>query len=593
MSPAVIEVMMAAIKAAEQAGHGRKNDIYAQACKTLNISTATFHRYRKALAVQNAPRKQRKDAGTSGLTRDEALLISGVIMETLRRDGRQLGSVSKVIEGLRDNGLIKAERIDKATGELVPLSDSAIQRALRSFGVHPEQLLRPTAHTTLSSKHPNHVWQIDASLCVLYYLKPDPKTGNGLKVMDRDKFYKNKPKNVQNIMADRVWSYEITDHTTGWVYLEYVMGAESGENLCSVLINAMQERGGADLLHGVPKVLYMDAGSANTSAMAKNLCKSLGIKAIAHAPGNARATGQVENARRLIEQHFEFGLKFRPVADLAELNQLAKQWRSVWNARQKHRRHGMTRSSAWLKIKEDQLIKAPSVSVCRDLAISGPVERKVNSGQYGHYISLDGKKYDVSHLDVETGQTLQITRNPWRDNGAQALMLDESGYEVIHVLPLITTDEFGFPELAPVIGESYASPAESSGQKVKKAIEQLMTGTESVEGAEKARKAKTIPLDGRFDPFKSLDTEQLPEYMPRRGIEHELTSARVETPLLSVTQVAMRLRSRLGSDWKPEYFGWLEQRYPKGAQEAQLDEIELQLSRPQTTTLKVVNGGHA
>lgn len=591
MSPATIEVMMAAIRAAEQAGHGRKQEIYAEACTTLDISLATFHRYRKELTVQNAPRKQRKDAGTSGLTRDEALLISGVIMETLRRDGRQLGSVSKVIEGLRDNNLIKAERIDKATGELVPLSDSAIQRALRSYGVHPEQLLRPTAHTTLASKHPNHVWQIDASLCVLYYLKPDPKTGNGLQVMDRDKFYKNKPKNVQNIMADRVWSYEITDHTSGWVYVEYVMGAESGENLCSVLINAMQERGGADLLHGVPKVLYMDPGSANTSAMAKNLCKALGIKPIAHAPGNARATGQVENARRLIEQHFEFGLKFRPVADLAELNQLAKQWRSVWNARQKHRRHGMTRSSAWLRIKEDQLVKAPSVEVCRDLAVAGPVSRQVHAGQYGHYINLDGKKYDVSHLDVETGQSLQVTRNPWRDNCAQALMPDENGHEVIHVLPLIGTDEFGFPELAPVIDEGYRTPAETSGQKVKKAIEQLMTGTESAEDAEKARKQKTIPLDGRFDPFKSLDTEQLPDYMPRRGTEHNLKTTSVELPPLSTTKLAMRLRSRLGNDWKPEYFAWLEQRYPEGAAEAQLDEIEQQLTKPQATALKVVNGG--
>ncbi|MDF5977866.1 hypothetical protein P4114_06195 [Pseudomonas aeruginosa] len=38
-----------------------------------------------------------------------------------------------------------------------------------------------------------------------------------------------------------------------------------------MLIDAMQERGGNDILHGVPKILMMDPGSANTSAMARNL----------------------------------------------------------------------------------------------------------------------------------------------------------------------------------------------------------------------------------------------------------------------------------------------------------------------------------
>ncbi|MFU4942470.1 integrase, partial [Pseudomonas aeruginosa] len=79
--------------------------------------------------------------------------------------------------------------------------------------------------------------------------------------MDRKEFYKNKPANLDRVAADRVWSYEITDHYTGWIYVRYVMGAESGENFCTVLIEAMQERGGADMLHGVPRILMMDPGS--------------------------------------------------------------------------------------------------------------------------------------------------------------------------------------------------------------------------------------------------------------------------------------------------------------------------------------------
>jgi len=119
---------------------------------------------------------------------------------------------------LRANGEIRAEFIDPATGELRPLSDSAISRALKAYALHPEQLLRPSAHTELKSLHPNHVWQIDASLCVLYYLDARNARETGLQVMDADKFYKNKPAALKRVEADRVWSYEVTDHYSGAIF---------------------------------------------------------------------------------------------------------------------------------------------------------------------------------------------------------------------------------------------------------------------------------------------------------------------------------------------------------------------------------------
>lgn len=72
------------------------------------------------------------------------------------------------------------------------LSASTVERALRMYRLHPEQILRPAPVTELRSLHPNHVWQIDASLCVLYYLRAGTVKGNGLQVLDADKFYKNK-----------------------------------------------------------------------------------------------------------------------------------------------------------------------------------------------------------------------------------------------------------------------------------------------------------------------------------------------------------------------------------------------------------------
>ncbi|MFM2520608.1 integrase, partial [Escherichia coli] len=109
---------------------------------------------------------------------------------------------------------ISAGRTDETTGEFFPLSEDAISRALRNYGLHPEQLDAPAPHTEVASLHPNHVWQIDASLCTLYYLSNGHK---GLQVMDSAKFYKNKPANLARIASDRVWSYEITDHASGWI----------------------------------------------------------------------------------------------------------------------------------------------------------------------------------------------------------------------------------------------------------------------------------------------------------------------------------------------------------------------------------------
>ncbi len=589
MSAVKLQRLVAVAQAAAAAGHGGKQDIYNKACADLGVSLATLHRQLERVKVTTKTRKQRCDAGNSGLTLDEAKLLSGVLMETIKQNGKRLYSITDAVAGLRINNLIRAERIDKTTGELIPMSDSAISRAMKNYGVHPDQLLAPAPHLEMASLHPNHVWQIDASLCVLYYLKPLKNQANGLQVMDADKFYKNKPKNLKNIMADRVWSYEITDHTSGWIYVEYVMGAESGENLCNVLINALQERSGeGDVLHGVPKILYMDPGSANTSAMAKNLCRSLGIEAIAHAPGEARATGQVENARNIIERKFEAGLKFQPVADLAELNALAAQWRAVFNCTAVHRRHGKNRTDIWMQISAEQLIKAPSVEVCRELAVAEPVSRKVTPKLR---VNFHGDEYDVGQVPgIAVHEKVMVTRNPWRSDAAQVVMRDEHGHEVFHVVNKVHKTEFGFAENSPVYGDGFSSIADTEAQKAKASVEQMMTDTETPTDAQAARKQKALPLGGKYQPFKALDDANLPTFMPRRGTEHDLNLPTLALPPLSHVQAAKRLRTRLGDAWNAASFEWLQQRYPEGVPEDELEIIEQKLRQPEAAPLRVVGG---
>ncbi|MFP1919216.1 integrase [Lonsdalea quercina] len=585
MNAALTEKLVAVARAAREAGHGSRGPIYDAACAELGMSRGTLLRKLKTVAMPRRPRKQRSDAGNSALTREEAALLAATLMEATRKNGKRLYAIADAADTLRANGLIDASRMDPATGECIPLSASTLSRALRNYGLHPDQLSAPAPVTELASRHPNHVWEIDASLCTLYYLSNGRK---GLQVMDSARFYKNKPANLARIASDRVWSYEITDHATGWIYVEYVMGSESGENLCSVLINAMQARGGADVLHGVPKILYLDPGSANTASMTRNLCQSLGIELIAHKAHSARATGQVEKARDIIERKLEPGLKFQPVHSLEELNALAAKWRSHFNATAVHSRTGMTRTAAWLNISDSELVKAPSRDVCRELAVSSPETRKVTPKLR---VSFRGVEYDVSSVpDVMVGQTLRITRNPWRSRCAQVVMMGEDGYEHYWQVEEVEKDAYGFAASAPVIGERFRAQAATPAQMAKAELEQRITETENATDAAEARRRHALPFGGRLDPYKQIDDAELPSYLPRRGQPSPVRAPRVEQRPLSHVEAARLLRERFlahGQDWTSAHYRQLANRYPDGVPIEALEPLAGELLTP---AARIVNG---
>ena len=213
---AITERLMEIARQADTLGHGEKTAYLSEKAAALGWSMDKLYRQLKKVTVKT-PRKRRADAGNSSLTLEEAQLISGAVMEGARKNGKRIMSIGRATQMMRANGLVRAEFID-GDGVIRPLSESTITRALRDYNLHPDQLLQPTPAVHLRSKHPNHVWQIDPSLCVLYYL---PRVGkdSGLRVMEADEFYKNKPKNVQKIVNDRVWRYTGTDHYSGVVVM--------------------------------------------------------------------------------------------------------------------------------------------------------------------------------------------------------------------------------------------------------------------------------------------------------------------------------------------------------------------------------------
>lgn len=592
MSAVMTQRLVALARDIEQAPHGSKTALCKAAAKDLGITLATVYRKLKEVTVTNS-RKRRTDAGTSALERQEAELISTVLIQSIRENDKQLSTLERAVERLRSNGHIRAEIIDGRTGEIRPLSLDAISRALRVYGLHPDQVLRPAPAVELVSLHPNHVWQIDASISTQFYLADD-----GARTMDKAEFYDGKPENLKRIEKQRLWRYVITDHTSGTLYVQYVLGAESAENLCHVLISAMQKRGEHDPFHGVPLCIMTDPGAAMTSSMFRNLCRALAIELIINKVGNARAKGQVEQAHNIVEREFESGLRLmdKP-STLEQINDLAGRWMRHFNATAIHTRHRRTRYGAWMQIRADQLRIAPDADVCRELAIAQPEKRKVTAKLR---VPFRGAEYDVASVPgLMVGDTVLITRNPFRDaDSAQLVLVGEDGRDHYHVVERIEKDDNGFAAngvTRRVIGEGIRSLPESQAEQTKKVLDQIATGTDSVEAAEKAKKAKVTPFGGSIDPFKEQADTTLPTYLPKRGTELETrvslaNLASVELKPLNRIELAKALRARLGDAWTPESMTWLKTHYPDGAMEEQLDSIVQQLQAPARPGLRLVGG---
>ncbi|MBF0802928.1 MULTISPECIES: DDE-type integrase/transposase/recombinase [unclassified Neisseria] len=580
MNAAMTERLAEIAREAEQRGHGSKTAYLKEQAAELGLSLATLHRKLEAVVLK-PKRKRRADAGKSALTREEAQMISTLVMETMRKNGKRLTTVGAAVEMLRANGAIAAEKVDEATGEITRLSDSTIIRALREYKLHPDQLLQPEPVTRMKSEHPNEWWQIDPSLCVLYYL---PRNGKdtGLRVASYEEFYKNKPGNLKKIELDRVWRYTGTDHTSGAICVRYYFGGETSANLCDFFIYMMQQKAdvGKDPFRGVPKNVMLDPGSANTSAAFKNLCKALDVHVQINKPGKPRAKGQVEKANDIVETAFESSLKLVEVGSIEELNGLAERWMCYYNGTKVHSRHGMTRYQAWNRIKAEQLILPPPAEYCRELAVSAPKEAKVSPDLE---IRFGGRYYSVKDIPgVMVGQKLMVAKNPWDETGARIATWDAQGNEIWQPVTALEFNEFGFREDAARLGSEYKAPAETPAQKARKEQEKLATGAATLAEAEAKRKGKALPFGGRIDPYKHQEDTLAARntlYIERQGSQMDYNRMEVAEQVLSKVEMAKLLKPRIeaaGGNWK-QALTLIQKQYPDGVAASQLDAVFNQL----------------
>lgn len=530
------------------APHGTKADIVARAAVELGVSVPTVHRQLSECLGRVTGRKRRTDAGVREVSDADLQAISAALVATFRKTGNRIMSFDTAVDMLRDNGVITTQ-----------LSASRLATVLTERGLHPSQLTRPEPSIEQRSLHPNHVWQVDASVCVAYYLS----NATGLQVMDEKKFYKNKPGNVTRVQAERLIRYAIADHYEHEILTRYYLGSECAAHLTEFLIWAMAPKAG-HIVHGVPFICQMDMGSANTSAMTQNLLKQLAVRVIVHERHNSRANGSVEKAHHIVEREFESGLAFQHVRDLADLNDKALIWANHFGATKIHTRYGKPRHALWMTIAPEQLRLAPDVDLMRELVTTHPENRRVtNDLDISFKVKGFAKcRYDVRHLPgVMAGQNVPVIVNAYRAPAVQVGYTDaESGEICWLTVEPVAMGEDGRRADAPVIGEHLRQAPRGLLEHNRDAVMQLAYGGATAEEAEQAKEKGALAFGGRVDPFKRAAEAQLPAYLPRRGTPLPAEARTVEVPRLNAVQVAGRLREHLGDRYSPTWFAQISAR---------------------------------
>ena len=624
------EIVVDTVRALSRARHGEKAGIVRAAAQAAGVSVATLQRWLKE--ARDVVRKTRTDAGSTRVSREAADKIAAMLYYGARHNGKRARCVESAVDVLMRAGEIDLP-VEADTGAVRIPSRSTIVRALAAHGVSMAQLSRPAPHTEMRSLHPNHVWEVDASVCSLFYMENgegnDPHvrasraarachslppegaapalglpgggrgTGQGrdesrpyedaARFVDPSADYKNKPHNMARVERGSVVRYVVVDHCTGAFFVHYALGAESAANAAEALIRAMTCTT-PGMMHGKPKIIVADQGAAHKSAAFRHLLDTLEIRLILHAPKNARATGAAEVANRIVGEHFEPDLRLFAVADVEKLNETALRWALWFQSRRPHSRHGMTRTQAWARIAPAELVEIDG-ALARELLLSRPVPRTVSNTLR---IDWRGKQYDVSAIpDVCNGQRLPVAVNPLYPERIAVTWKDAEGMTHIHHAPPVPENDWGFCEASPVWGETFAAPpvtpndrarervAAAAGELREKDRARFRTDAQQMRAGEKL-------FGGTIAPETLYPAPEVVQ-MPRRG--------EVATPPVAVQRAVEQYSHFRAARWLAErgvaltdtVHALIDREWPEGVPETDLEELQ---RRAQTASgLQIVKGG--
>lgn len=557
------------------AAKGEKAALKAGAARQLNCSLATLHRHLKAVGYSDG-RKPRCDRGRSVVSHDDAHMLACALTAATRQNGKRNLSLDDARELMQTNGKL-AGLVDTDTGEIRAPSAATISRVLKRHGLHPAQIAAPTPHMPMRYPHPNHTWQIDASVCVVFYL-----ADGGARLMDQSRFYKNKPEQLRAIEQQRVIRFVCWDGCSGSILVRYYLGEESAENLIDFFIWCVQQRthrGQPMPFYGVPKLLHTDQGAANRSHLFGALLQALDVRLITHMPGNSRATGGAESSQNIVETKFEHKLAFCRTSDLDDLNSKAAEWMHAFNTGRKHSRTGRTRYGVWAAIRAEELRIPPADDILRALP-SSRIETRVVEGDLGISYAparLKGARYDVAAVPgVWVGATVEVSLNPYeRDaSGIQyvRVRVPETGIDAWTSCAPLSIGLDGTRVDAPEFGAEFGGLPDTLVDRNRKSLMKTTYGADTL-GEAKARKfGKTPAFLGEIDPFAPEARVVLPAYLPKRGTQLDVPSP-VQVELKPYSHIdAMRwLAGRLRRATTPEENTRVRARWPEGVPEAELE----------------------
>lgn len=549
--------------------HGAAGELLQSASAHLGVSRQTLYRRLRRVGW-TSHRKLRADRGDSRVSVEEVRSVAGILKASQRQTDKELLPTGDAIEMALSNGLLKTR-----------VSQSTMLRLMRLHDCHPRQLARPDPHVAMRSLHPNHVWEIDASVCVLYYLH------NGrMGVMDERRFNVRKPANLAKVSRERVLRWVCTDHCSGDVIARYYnVAGEDQQTLFEFLMFCMQQHPDR-VMHGVPWMLVWDAGSANTSHAIKSLLDALQVRYWNHVPGNPRAKGQVEGTNNVIERKFEGRLIFTRIDSVEQLNAELDTWLKAFNGSYQHSRTRTTRDALWQTIRQEQLRLCPPVDVCRAQMYARPEYRTVTGNLLISYAPKghESAMYSVEAVpNVRAGEKVRVTVNLYRAPNIVVIGEDKDGQTHYVECEPIAKDSNGFFTNAPAFGVDYASTRDTAVDTARKDLDEAAYGKRDRLEAIAARNGGRIAFDGKIDPFKDLReaAANVPAHMVRRGTELDVPDpVHIELKPLDFITASKELRARLDRRITPDEQESIRAWYPDGIPETELDAVAARLRNP-------------
>lgn len=556
---------------------------------------STVYRWLKDHAGYVTGRKRRSDAGTTRLPTESLGFIASSIEQSTRANGISTKPICVAMNIAHENGMT------------VNVGPGRVAALLRAHRLDIKTQASARNHQRLRSLHPNHVHQIDPSLCLVYYMDGQQR------IMDEATFNKNKPASMDKVKL-KVWRYTRYDHASASLDVRYYEAA--GENQASLFEFLLHTwgRSGTRLSHGVPKMLLWDKGSANTSTGIKRLLDALGVHHETHATHHAWAKGGVESANWIVERHFESRLRDEPVDTVEQLNASAEAWVRDYNANaMAHIDSRVKRDDGQSYVRDDlwsliahhpgALVEMPERAVCAWFMRGKEETRVIRDGR-------------ITFVHPQTGKSELYSLQPWAKDFANgekvrvsplllgdALLrveIDRYGQDPLHVdvAPEREFDAYGRPLSAALLGHEYKAAPHTAAQEAAKKIAATAYGQGTTLDEAERLKAKNVR------PFQHLNggagivahthlgkgelpARLLPAALAANTADLAMLRSQHAVAVLTHFEAAKALAAR-GVPMSPELVGSLKSLHPDGVPEAELGALEARLTV--RASLRVVGG---